>query len=355
MAEDEEERTEQPTSRRREEARKEGNVVTSKEAGTFAVMLGGFAMLSFFGFYITRELAGFMGEAMRMPRMIGNGFTMGEAAKIFEQTYHVLERAFMPVLVLPAFAVTAGVLVHGLTYSTKPLTPDLGKLSPGKGLKKIFSLDSVTELVKSIIKISILSLVALAVLRGRWSEISGFSDLGVAGFALRSGRIMLLVVSRTLWVFALLAVGDYAYQKWRHEKGLRMSRQEIKEETKSTEGDPLVKSRIRSVQREMARRRMMEDVPTADVVVTNPTHLAVALKYDREKAAAPFVVAKGRDLMAERIKEIAREHGVPVVEDKPLARSLYQAVEIGSEIPVELYKAVAGVLAYVYRLRNRGA
>jgi flagellar biosynthetic protein FlhB len=134
-----------------------------------------------------------------------------------------------------------------------------------------------------------------------------------------------------------------------------MSRQEIKEETKSTEGDPLVKSRIKSVQREMARRRMMDDVPTADVVITNPTHLAVALKYDREKAAAPYVVAKGRDLIAARIREIARENGVPIVEDKPLARSLYKSVEIGQEIPVDLYKAVAGVLAYVYRLKNRGA
>jgi flagellar biosynthetic protein FlhB len=287
--------------------------------------------------------------------MIGEGFNMSDMSKIFTEGYHVLTRVFLPVLVLPVFAAAASVLVHGVTFSTKPLNPDLGKLNPGKGIKKIFSLDSVSELVKSIIKIVILSLVAVLAVRGKWAEIAAFSDLGVAGFALQSGRIMLLVISRTLWVFAVLAVGDYVYQKWRFEKGLRMSRQEIKEETKSTEGDPLVKSRIKSVQREMARRRMMEDVPTADVVITNPTRLAVALKYDREKAAAPYVVAKGRDLIAARIREIARENGVPIVEDKPLARSLYKSVEIGQESPVDLYKAVAGVLAYVYRLKNRGA
>ncbi len=355
MADDAEERTEQPTSRRREEAKKDGNVVTSKEAGTFAVILGGFAMFTFFGLHVTREFAGFMGEAMRMPELMGKAFNMSVMARIFTESYEVMAWAFLPVLVLPVFVVAANLLVHGPTFSTKPLTPDLGKINPGKGLKKIFSLDSVSEFVKSLLKIGVLTYVAVAAVQGRWREIASFTDLGVAGLALQTARISLHVISRTLWVFAVLAVGDYLYQKWRFEKGLRMSKQEIKEETKSTEGDPLVKSRIRSVQREMARRRMMEDVPTADVVVTNPTHIAVALKYEREKAAAPVVVAKGRDLVAGRIREIAMEHGVPIVEDRPLAWSLFKAVEIGQEIPVELYRAVAGVLAYVYRLGKRGA
>ncbi len=355
MAENDEERTEQPTSRRREEAKKDGNVVTSKEAGTFAVMLGGFVMLSFSGFYITRELARFMSEAMRMPLVAEKGFNMSELSVKFYNAYKVMAWTFLPVLVLPVFVIAVNLLVHGPSFSTKSLTPDFGKLNPLKGVKKIFSMDSVSELVKSILKIGVLAFVAVSAVRAKWPEIAGFAGLGVAGLGLQSARIALSVMAKTLWVFAILAVGDYLYQKWRLEKSLRMSKQEIKEETKSTEGDPLVKSRIRSVQREMARRRMMDDVPTADVVVTNPTHLAVALKYEREKAAAPIVVAKGRDLVAERIKEIAREHGVPLVEDKPLARSLYHAVEIGEEIPVDLYKAVAGVLAYVYRLRNRGA
>ncbi len=355
MAEDGGERTEQPTSRRREEARKDGNVLTSKEVATFSIILGGFVMFSLFGFYITKGLAAFMTEAFRMPARAGNEMNISELMKIFKESSYVLSRAFMPVLILPVFIIAANILVHGVTFSTKPLSMDFGKINPGKGIKKIFSMDSVSELVKSLLKIGVLSYVAVSALRGRWGEIAAFSNVGISGLAIQSWRITLLVISRTLWVFALLAVIDYIYQKWHFEKGLKMTKEEVKEETKSTEGDPHVKSRIRSVQREMARRRMMEAVPTADVVVTNPTRLAVALKYDTDKAGAPYVVAKGAGLVARRIKEIAAEHGIPVVEDKPLARSIYSGVEIGREIPVELYRAVAGLLAYVYRLKNRGA
>jgi flagellar biosynthesis protein FlhB len=258
-------------------------------------------------------------------------------------------------LILPVFIIAANLILHGPVFTTRPLTPDLGKLNPGKGLKKIFSVDSVSEFVKSLLKIGVLSYVAVSALRGRWSEIASFSGLGIGGLALQSWHITLLIISRTLWVFALIAVIDYAYQKWRLEKGLRMTKQEVKDEFKTTEGDPLVKSRIRSVQREMAGRRMMDDVPEADVVVTSPAHPAVALKYDTRKSGAPYVVAKGADLVAKRIKEIAEEHSVPVVEDKPLARSLYKEAKIGQEIPVELYRTVANLLANVYRQRNKGA
>jgi len=355
MAEDGGERTEQPTSRRREEARKDGNVLASKEVATFSIILGGFVMLSLFGFYIAQGLAGFMTEVFRMTSTAGNGMNISELMQLFKESSHILMRSFMPVLILPVFIIAANLMLHGPVFTTKPLAPDFGKLNPGKGLKKIFSVDSVSELFKSLLKIGVLSYVAVSALRGRWNEIAAFSDMGIGGLAVQSWHITLLVISRTLWVFALIAVIDYIYQKWHFEKGLKMSKQEVKEESKTSDGDPLVKSRIRSVQREMARKRMMSEVPEADVVVTNPTHLAVALKYDSEKAGAPYVVAKGADLVARRIKEIAVEHGVPVVEDKPLARSLYKGVEIGSEIPVELYRAVASLLAYVYKLKNKGA
>jgi len=355
MAEDGGERTEQPTSRRREEAKKDGNVLASKEVATFSVILGGFVMLSLFGFYITKGLAAFMAESFRMSSYAGNGMNISELMRIFKESAYVLSRSFLPVLILPVFIAAANILLHGLVFSTKPMSPDLGKLNPGKGLKKMFSVDSVSELVKSLLKIGILSYAAISVLRGRWNEIAAFSDMGIAGLSAQSWSITLRIISRTLWVFALLAVADYIYQKWHFEKGLKMTKEEVKEETKTTEGDPLIKSRLRSAQREMARRRMMEAVPEADVVVTNPTHLAVALKYDAEKGSAPYVVAKGMDLVARRIKEIAVKHGVPVVEDKPLARSIFSGVEIGQEIPVELYRAVAGLLAYVYKLKNKGA
>lgn len=355
MADDGGERTEQPTSRKREEAKKDGNVLTSKEVATFSIILGGFVMLSLFGFYIAKGLASFMTEIFRMPAKAGSTMNMGELMNIFKDATYVMSRAFMPILILPVFIIAANILTHGITFTTKPLSPDFAKLSPAKGLKKIISIDSISELVKSILKISILSYVAISALRGKWNEIAAFSDAGITGVAVRSWHIALLVISRTLWVFALIAVLDYIYQKWHFEKGLKMTKEEVKEETKSTEGDPLVKSRIRSVQREMARRRMMADVPGADVVVTNPTHLAVALKYDTDKGAAPYVVAKGAGLVAKRIREIAVENGVPIVEDKPLARSIFSSVEIGGEIPVELYRAVAGLLAYVYKLKNKGA
>ncbi|MFQ5427410.1 MAG: flagellar biosynthesis protein FlhB [Thermodesulfobacteriota bacterium] len=355
MPDDGQERTEQPTSRKREEARKDGNVLTSKEVATFSVILGGFIMLSLFGLFIIRGLSEFMMEAMRSPEIARNELNVEGLMHIFKESVYVYSRAFLPVLILPVCIIVANIILHGLVFTTKPLTLDISKISPMKGLKKIFSLDSVSDLVQSILKIGVLTWVAVSALRGSWVDIASYSDAGIGAIASHSASVALKVFSRTLWVFAIVAVLDYVYQKWKHEKGLRMTKEEVKEETKSTEGDPLVKSRIRSVQREMARRRMMADVPTADVVLTNPTHLAVALKYDTARAGAPYVVAKGAGLVAERIKEIAAEHGVPIVEDKPLARSIFSAVEIGQEIPVDLYRAVAGVLAYVYRLKNRGA
>ncbi len=355
MADDGQERTEQPTSRKREEARKDGNVLTSKEVATFSVILGGFVMLSLFGFFIIQVLSTFMMESLSIPKMTENTINTETLMHLFKNSLYVYSKGFMPVLILPVFIIAGNLILHGPVFTTKPLTVDITKISPMKGIKKIFSTDSVSDLFQSILKISVLTWVAVSALRGSWNEIASFSDAGIAAIASHSASIALKIFSRTLWVFAVVAVLDYIYQKWKYEKGLKMTKEEVKEETKTTEGDPLVKSRIRSLQREMARRRMMDAVPTADVVVTNPTHLAVALKYDTEKAAAPYVVAKGMDLVAGRIKEIARANGVPLVEDKPLARSIYKDVEIGSEIPVDLYKAVAGVLAYVYRLKNKGA
>ncbi len=355
MADDGQERTEQPTSRKREEARRDGNVLTSKEVATFTVILGGFVMFSLFGFFIIKVLANFMKRSMSSPEMAVNAINTEGLMHIFKDSLYIYSKAVMPVLILPVFIIAGNLMLHGPVFTTKPLTVDITKISPFKGIKKIFSVDSVSDLFQSILKISVLTWVAVSALKGSWVEITSFQDAGVGAIASHSAAIALKVFSRTLWVFAIVAILDFIYQKWKYEKGLKMTKEEVKEETKSTEGDPLVKSRIRSLQREMARQRMMEAIPTADVIITNPTHLAVALKYDTGKAAAPYVVAKGAGLIAAKIRVLAAEHNVPIVEDKPLARSIFNDVEIGEEIPVDLYRAVAGVLAYVYKLKNRSA
>ncbi|HHL39407.1 MAG TPA: flagellar biosynthesis protein FlhB [Deltaproteobacteria bacterium] len=348
---DDREKTEQPTSRRREEARREGNVATSREVSTFFVVLGGLALLTLFGRMMMMEMSGFMKSSF--GAIPATQLTPEQLYVLFRRAAGELLYILLPMLFVPFFGVAAYLLQNGLVLSTKPLAPNLSKLDPLQGAKRLFSLTALAELVKNLVKVSVLTFVVYQAVSSEWERIPSLVDVDTATTLVFMSGVSFTIVLRTLWVLAVIAALDYAYQKWSHERKLRMSKDEVKEEHKETEGDPIVKARIRSIQRSMARRRMMQEVPLADVVVTNPTHLAVALRYDREKAEAPLVVAKGSGLVAERIKEIARSHDVPVVENKPLARALFKAVEIGSEIPFNLYKAVAEVLAYVYRLKNR--
>jgi flagellar biosynthetic protein FlhB len=258
-----------------------------------------------------------------------------------------------PILLVVLAAGVAGNLVQvGLLFTAEPFIPKLSNFDPISGISKLVSLKSFVELAKSIVKLLIVGSVAFLTLWGELENLPGLIYMSV-------GDILSFICSRSLkivfysaLVLIVLAALDYAFVLWKHEQDLKMTKQEVKDERKSREGDPAVKGRIRKVQIETARKRMMEAVPTADVVVTNPTRLAIALKYDGEKMAAPKVIAKGAGFIAERIKEIAEKNGIPIVENKPLAKSLYKAVEIGETIPVNLYKAVAEILAYVYRLRG---
>ncbi len=353
MAEDERERTEQPTSRRREEARKEGNVAVSKEVATFFVVLGGLFVLSFFGVWMAQNLMEFMKISFQNYHAFRLNIDMDTIGILTRDTIFKIFTILLPVMFVPLFGVLAFLIQNGFILTGKPITPDLSKIDPVSGLKKIFSVEALAELLKSILKVSILSYVVVSAVVKEWNSLPLLIDMDVISFCAYTGSMALRIMTRTVWVLAVIALLDYLFQKWSHERSLRMTREEIKEEMKETEGDPLVKTRIKSIQRDLARKRMMQEVPNADVVVTNPVHIAVALKYDRKKAGAPFVVAKGAGLIAEKIKEIAKRHGVPVVENKPLAQSLYRLVDIGKEIPVSLYKAVAELLAYVYRLRSR--
>ena len=240
----------------------------------------------------------------------------------------------------------------GLNFSTETISFDPNKLNPINGAKRMFSKRSLVELIKSLLKIIIIGYFIITYLKDEVFQIPKLIYMDIfAGLNKMSDTIFFLAF-KIIGVFIVMAVLDFAYQKWQNLQDLKMSKQEVKEEFKQQEGDPKIKGKIRQKQRQMAMARMMQEVPQADVIVTNPTHFAVALKY-QSGMSAPIVIAKGQDLVAQKIKEIARESKVPIVENKPLARALFAAVEIGAAIPQELYKAVAEVLAYVYRLKKK--
>jgi flagellar biosynthetic protein FlhB len=241
----------------------------------------------------------------------------------------------------------------GFEIHTEPLAPKFSKLNPLAGLKRIFSLRGLVEMLKSLAKIAFIAVIAGSVVSGYLPQFPTLvrGDLGtIWDFTQTAAFQIMLYVCLAMMALAAL---DYAYQRWQHEQSLKMTKQEIKDERKQSEGDPQIKARIRSLQRQAAYHRMIAEVPLADVVITNPTHLAVALRFDPAEMAAPRVVAKGADHVAQRIRDIAREHGVPLVENPPLAQALHRMADVGDPIPVELYRAVAEVLAYVYRLKGR--
>jgi flagellar biosynthetic protein FlhB len=249
-------------------------------------------------------------------------------------------------------AIIANVVQGGLVFSSEALAPKLSKLNPFIGIKKFISKNALVELLKSIFKVIVLGYVGYITIKEEFGNIPLLVDMDGWHTMTYMGKTVFKILIRTSWVLIILSVLDYLFKIYEHEENLKMTKEEVKEEMKEAEGDPQIKSRIRSLQMEMARRKMM---PDADVVITSPTTYAVALKYDREKASAPLVVAKGAGLIADKIKSIAKEHNVPIVEDKPLVRTLYRLVDIGKEVPVEHYHAVAEVLAYVFQLRAKRA
>jgi flagellar biosynthetic protein FlhB len=251
-------------------------------------------------------------------------------------------------------AVLANYVQVGALFAPQLIKPDLNKINLFKGLQRLFSLQSWVELLKSVCKLLIIGWVAAATIQKELPEIVPLLDKALPDIMAYMFRVSLAIFFKAVLAMFALAALDYFFQRYRYEKRLRMSPQEMKEEYKQTEGDPLIKSRIRSIQREMARRRMMAEVPQADVVITNPTHLAVALRYRNQEMVAPQVVAKGAGLVAEKIKETARRHGIPLVENKPVAQILFKNVDLGQFIPPGAYQVVAEILAYVYRLKNKG-
>jgi flagellar biosynthesis protein FlhB len=345
-------RTEKATPKRRQDARKKGQVAQSREVPSVMILVMSLGVFFFAGSWMFWNLVGYMSEALRSSAQLRIA-EVADAKVFVLQTARIVFRILLPLLLVIFVAGMAGnVIQSGFLLSSEALAPKWTKLNPVSGLKRLFSLRSLVELVKSIVKILFVAAVAFLMIKQELGLIPTLTRQSVPDIFAFAVRVAFTICLNVCLALILLAILDYAFQRWEYEKSLRMTKQEVKDENKQTEGDPKIKARIRSIQMETARQRMMAAVPEADVVITNPTHLAVALRFDAARMIAPQVVAKGAGYVAERIKQIAAENDVPLVEDKPLARTLYKIVEVGQPIPADLYKAVAEVLAYVYRLRG---
>jgi flagellar biosynthetic protein FlhB len=355
MAEDSgQEKSEKPTAKKRSDARKDGTVAKSTEVNSVLVLLLGILLLRITGPAMLGEIKGFIGYC----------FEFSAIPEMSEQRLIDIARealVFLIKIILP-FAGTimiagllANILQIGLMFTTKPLMPKFSKINPLKGLMQKFSMKTVVEMVKNILKVSVIGYVAYITVKSEYELLIVLADTSVMTIWNFITAATFNIFIRIIVVLIIIAILDYSYQRYQHEKKLKMTKQEIKDENKQMEGDPQVKGRIRSLQREMARRRMMGEVPKATVVVTNPTHIAIALLYEPQKNDAPVVVAKGKQLIAQQIKKIAAEHGVPMVEDKPLARAMYDKIEVGFPIPTEFFTAVAEIMAYVFKLKNKKA
>lgn len=359
---DRDQKTEEATPRRRQEGREKGQVAYSTELVSALSLVAWVAALIFGGGFLASSSGALLAKSLGSLEVWADGTldvetTAGLFREVGGELIGDLALFMLPVLGL---VLVAGYSQVGFQISPKALSVDFARISPMKGFGRLFSARTAMRTVLAMGKILLIATTIVVIARGQFDRILTLESLEL-GPALEDARdIVLRCVFGALIVIVALAVFDFAFQRFQHERDLRMSKQEIKDENKQSEGDPHLKSRIRQVQREMAMRRMMQDVPEATVVVTNPTHYAVALAYERSdsgaggrRAFAPKVVAKGVDHLAQRIKQVASEAGVPLYEDVPLARALHAQCEIGDEIPFELYQAVAGVLAYVYRIDGR--
>jgi len=349
-------KTEKATPKKRSDARKKGQVFHSKEISTAVVLLFAFLLLRAFGGYIYERICYFF--LVLLPACVADKdlFTVSGVTALF--TTVILEFVLM-VLPLIALIAVIGALVAvaqvGFLFAPEAIKPKASKINPIKGLQRMFSLKSLVELIKNLVKIAVVVYIAYTFVMGSIDEMIGL--MGVDAFAAFSAicAFTLDVAIRICAVLVVFGVIDYIIQWRQYENNLKMSKHEVKEEYKQMEGNPQVRSKIKQKQREISMRRMMQEVPSADVVITNPTHYAVAVRYDPDASDAPVVVAKGQDFIAMRIREVAKAHGVTVYESRMLARALYEGVDIGKAIPPEFYQAVADILAFVYGLKGRTA
>lgn len=345
------EKTEEGTAKRKGEAREKGQVAKSMEVNSVFVILAAFFTLKIIGSYIYDELIGYM--QLVFSNLSLPDITINSLQEIFFGFGIVFLKTALPVMcVILLISLTINFLQVGFIFSLEPLTPSFSKINPIAGFGRLFSKRSIVELSKSILKIVIIGYFIYRFMIKQTQQIPALVGAELIDSLHLTASLILDLVFQISAVMMVLAAFDYFYQWWEHKQSLKMSKDDIKQEFKQMEGDPQIKGKIKQRQRAMSMQRMMQEVPKADVIVTNPTHFAVALKYDKEMLA-PVIVAKGQDLIAQKIKEIAKENSVVIVENKILARALYAAVEINQPVPPELYQAVAEVLAYVYKLKKR--
>lgn len=352
------EKTEPATEKKLREAREDGKVAKSKELTSAFDLIVLFLVLKIF---ISWVGGGFIEVYQYVYKTIPEFVTAMSAEASVHEISVYLQSVFWMLLkmVAPFFAfgfvvtIIISIIQVGWKVSTKPLKPKGDKFNPINGFKRIFSKDSVFELFKSILKIGVVIYVAYISIRDEADDIFILYDMPLNQALALCGDVIINAGLKISLVYLVVGLADFIYQKHRFNEEMKMTKQEVKDEYKNTEGNPEIKGRQRQRMREASRQRMMQDVPKADVVITNPTHLAVAIKYDAETAKAPIVLAKGEDFLAQKIREAAKEHNIEIVENKPLARMLYANVDIGAEIPPELYQAVAEILAMVYNMKNR--
>lgn len=346
------EKTEEPTSRRITKAREQGQIAKSQELNSALVLLACFSTLGIFGSYIYHQMAGLTQYVL--GNLSQGDFTVSSLKKVYIEVTLTGAKALAPIVaVAMATGLAANYLQVGVLFSTEALTVKLDRLNPINGFKRLFSAHSLVELVKSVFKVLIVGIVIYRVIKDNFDIFPKMLDMDITASATFIGNLAVKIGLESGVLILVLAAADLWFQKWSFHKSLKMSKQEIKEEFKQTEGNPQIKGKIREKMRRMSMRRMMQEIPKADVVITNPTHYAVALRYDGATMTAPQIVAKGQDHLALRIKEIAREHNVATVENKPLAQALFKGTEIGDHVPPELFQAVAEVLAFVYRLKGK--
>jgi len=351
-SQDQSQKTEDPTQKRLQDAHRKGQVPSSREVNHWFMILAGTIVVMGMLPGAARDLLGLLKRFIEQPQAIPADF--GNLQAVMGETMSSLGLMMLPIfLLLVVAALAAGLLQSGVVFAPDQIQPQLERISLGSGAKRLFSLRAVTEFVKGIAKLAVVGSVAVFLM---WPEMRGLERLPSVALqdttALMwrlAGKLMMGVLA----IVSVIAAGDFLYQKLQFLKQMRMSRQEIRDELKQSEGDPAVRGRLRQIRRERAQRRMMQAVKSASAVVTNPTHFAVALKYELDTMQAPVVVAKGMDHLAQKIREIAEENDIPVMQNPPLARALYAGVEIDEEIPVEHYKAVAEIIGYVMRLKGK--
>lgn len=352
------EKTEEPTSKKKRDTRNEGKVAKSKEVTNAFQMLAAFLILRFWaihmGTYLVGDIYNLYSQIPEYAKLYGGHVQMITFRRLFvTMLLRVLQNIFPFLLAGFVVAFITNLLQVKWKITTKPLKPKFSKLNPINGFKRFFSIGSLVELLKSFLKLALIGYVVYDYLKKNMPSIYMLYDVSLQQGIVQVGVLVTNLGVRIALFYMLIAAADYVYQKFKFKNDIKMTKQEVKDEYKNSEGDPQIKSKQRQKMMEASRRRMMQKLPEADVVITNPTHFAVAIKYEPEVYDAPYVVAKGADYLAQKIKDVAKENHIEIVENKPLARMLYANVDVGSVVPPELYQAVAEVLAFVYHLQGK--